>query len=296
MPLVERSNTATTFLKRHPVAIFFFLTFLISWGGVFAVVGPSGLPGTAEEIDRLYGDVVVPMLFAPLLAAIVVSAYLSGWAGVKRLLQGIVIWRAKPIEYAALFLLIPVCALTVLMAFSTVSTDYTPKFLDPENGLQTVFLFLALGFVIGLIEETGWTGFAISRLWRGGAILPLGIGFGVIHGIWHFLVAYWLEGADFGILIIPFLISLWLVALVTMRILIVWVFSRTGSTLLAAMAHASHTGWLYALWPQATTPQQDVIWTTAFAALGLVAVFTLVHFTSPDDRRNISPSPHAQKG
>lgn len=288
MSEVTGSTTKNNILTRHPVMVFFVLAFVISWGGVLAIVLPTGLPGSAENLDRLYGGVFVLMLVAPFVSAIIVSAILSGGAGIRQLWSGIAIWRAKPIEYAAIFLLIPCCALFVLLSLSAISADYTPNFLSADSGFKTVFLFLIFGFVIGLIEETGWTGFALSRLWQGRAIVPLGIGFGFIHGIWHFLVAYWFEGADFGVLIIPFLIFLWVVAVVTLRILIVWVYSRTQSTLLAAIAHASHTGWLFALWPQATTPRQDVIWTTAFAALGLVAVLALVHFTSLKrlDQRN----------
>jgi hypothetical protein len=58
--------------------------------------------------------------------------------------------------------------------------------------------------------------------------------------------------------------------------LTVWVFARTGSTLLAAVTHASHSSWLFALWLLATTPVQDVIWTAAFATLGLVAALAIL--------------------
>jgi membrane protease YdiL (CAAX protease family) len=272
-------------LGRHPVAAFLALAFLISWGGVLAITLPTGIPGSGEALDRLYGSVFLPMLAGPLLSALIVSAFLGGWAGLKRLLRGFTIWRAKPVEYAASFLLIPACALAVLLTLSAVTPAFTPGFLGPNSGFALIALTLAGGLVVGLIEETGWTGFAVSRLLRGHTVLVVAVGLGLIHGFWHLPVTLWAEGAEFGLVFIPYFLAAWVLAIIVMRILIVWVFARTGSTLLAAVAHASHTGWLFVVWPPATTPVQDVIWTAAFGALGLAAVLSVVSLAPPGDQR-----------
>jgi len=49
------------------------------------------------------------------------------------------------------------------------------------------------------------------------------------------------------------------------RILMTWVYARTQSLLLAALMHASYTGWLFVLSP-ATSSGQGLIWQAAFAA------------------------------
>jgi membrane protease YdiL (CAAX protease family) len=265
------------------VIAFFVLAFAISWGGVLAITLPTGIPGHGDNLDRLYGLVFLPMLAGPFLSAIILSYPLGGRAALLRLFQGLTIWRAKPIEYAAIVLLIPTSSFVVLFLLSLVSPAYTPGFLTAETRFGMIALFLMGGLLVGLIEETGWTGFGISRLLSGRSVLALGVGFGIIHGFWHLLVTVWAEGAETGLLLIPQFMTLWVLAIIVMRILIVWVYARTQSTLLAAVAHASHSGWLFAVWPPATTPVQDVIWTGAFGALGLAAVLALVHFAPPDN-------------
>ena len=264
-------------LERHPVAIFLTLAFLISWVGVLAITLPTGIPGTREIINRLSGVVFLPMLAGPVVSALVVSALLGGGAATRALLGDLLVWRAKPIDYAACLFLIPACALTVLFALSAISPAFTPGVLD--SGLLSVVLALGGGFLIGVIEEAGWTGFAVSRLVGRRALLPLAVSLGALHGMWHLPVTVWAEGAEFGLVFVPYFIAAWILAIIVMRILIVWVYERTESTFLAAAAHSSHTGWLFLLWPTGTQPWQDVIWTTAFAILGLVVVLTLVHLT-----------------
>ena len=50
--LVAQAKTQpspTTFIKRHAVAIYYLLTFAISWGGILVLVGgPDGIPGNAR--------------------------------------------------------------------------------------------------------------------------------------------------------------------------------------------------------------------------------------------------------
>lgn len=44
---------STSFITRHPVLMYFALTFAISWGGFVLVVGPGGFPGTGSQFDAL---------------------------------------------------------------------------------------------------------------------------------------------------------------------------------------------------------------------------------------------------
>lgn len=274
----EKSGSRSAFVERHPVTAFFTLAFLISWGGVFAITLPTGIPGQGEAVDRLYGLVFLPMLAGPFLSALILSAILGGRSDLAALLRRLFIWRAGLVEYVVSFALIPACALTVLLSISVVSPEFEPGFLASDSGFATFAPMLLMGFAVGLIEETGWTSFATSRLLHGRSVLTVAVSLGIVHGLWHLPVVVWASGAEYGAAIVPFFLTLWILALVTMRILTVWVFARTGSTLLAAVAHASHSGWLFVLWPLATTPVQDVIWTAAFAMVGLAAALIVFVF------------------
>ena len=55
------------------------------------------------------------------------------------------------------------------------------------------------------------------------------------------------------------------------RLLMTWVYANTQSLLLAALMHASYTGWLFVLYP-ATSLEQGLVWQTALA----VALWTVV--------------------
>ena len=51
------------FIRNHPVVTYFALTFAISWGGVFVVIGGSGgMAGTAPTGDPRFVYAVLAML------------------------------------------------------------------------------------------------------------------------------------------------------------------------------------------------------------------------------------------
>jgi hypothetical protein len=100
---------------------------------------------------------------------------------------------------------------------------------------------------IGIFEELGWTGFVMPTLLRRMRYGVLGTGLiaGVPWAVWHLLVTFWASGAISGefalanYLIDPFLF------LVAFRVLMVWVYDRTGSLQLAMLMHTSLTAsWL----------------------------------------------------
>lgn len=131
--------------------------------------------------------------------------------------------------------------------------------------LSALIVSLALG---------GWVG--LAGLLRGrGVVMATAIGLGAVHGLWHLLSGLWGEGAELRLVFVPYFLTAWILAVVALRILAVWLVERTGSTFLGARAHASHTGGLLAIRPPATAPVQDLLWTAAFAALGLTAVLAV---------------------
>ena len=103
---------------------------------------------------------------------------------------------------------------------------------------------IAAGLAAGIIEEVGWTGFAIPQLKLRYGILTSGLILGFLWGLWHFLVQFWGSGDPSGRfsldLLLPPLIF-YVGVLPAYRALMVWVYDRTQSLLVAMLMHASLT-------------------------------------------------------
>ena len=269
-------------LRRHPVAAFLLLAFAISWGGILVVCLPSGIPGRGAALESLFGPVFLFMLAGPFVAGTAMAFALDGRGGLAALFGGFTRWRVGAVDMLLATCLIPACALAVLLPLSLSSEAYVPGFLGGDGGVTMIALFLAGGLMVALIEETGWTGFATPRMLERRGVLAVAVLLGVVHGVWHFLSNIWAEGAEFGPVFIPYFLTAWILAVVNMRILAVRLYKRTGgSTLIGAVVHASHTGGLLAIWPPATSPVQDLIWTSLFGVLGLVAVLAVTRTAHP---------------
>jgi hypothetical protein len=88
-----------TLLRRYPLTGYFVLVFALAWGGVLCVaegLADSGSsPSTAEV-----GMVALPMLFAPGLAALALTALVEGKAGLRALWARMTRWRVALRWYA----------------------------------------------------------------------------------------------------------------------------------------------------------------------------------------------------
>lgn len=263
--------------KVRSLRVFFLIAFSISWGGILATTWSSGIPGRGAALDDLLIPVFGFMLAGPFLAAVGLSFAEHGGAGLVLLFRGFTIWR---IGWANLILascLIPAAGLVVLLPLSRIAPAFTPGFLAEGGGPWMLAGSLAGGLVVGLIEETGWTGYATPRLLARHRVLTAAILLGVLHGVWHFMSNLWFSGEQFGWAFLPIFVTAWGLALVNMRILAVRLFKRTGgSTLAAAVVHGSHSGGLLALWPVVTSPGQDLAWTAGFTIVGSVALWIAI--------------------
>ncbi len=266
-------------IRRHPVLSYFLLAFAIAWAGVFMLL-PAGDPGK-EELDALLGPVFIAMALGPSLASVLLTAVLGGRSGIKALFGGLVRWRTGPGYYLLALVLVPATALLVLGIFAAVSPVFTPILFSTAGGVPVLITGVSVGLAAGLTEELGWTGFATRRLLIGRSVVAVGLTIGFLHGFWHLLVEYyWGDGASYGRWFIPYFIVAWVLPLTALRLLIVWVFHRTQSTLIAALTHASYTGALVMLWPVGISQGEEMLWTGAFAAT-LGAAFVALNVFGP---------------
>lgn len=265
-------------IRRHQVLTYFLLAFAISWGGILAVVLVAGVPKSSAELIALFVPVYVAMLLGPSVSSLALTLALEGRAGLGALLGIFGRWFVAPRDYL-LALAAPAVALVVLGILSAMSPIYTPTVFTAAGGLPLLATGIVIGLGAGFLEELGWTGFAARRLLSTRGLIATAVLIGVPHGLWHLLVGYfWGDGASFGLWFIPYFIVAWIVTLTALRLLIVWLYQRTQSGLIAALTHAGYTCSLMVLWPVGTSPVQTMVWTTVFAAalLGAVLALTLL--------------------
>jgi membrane protease YdiL (CAAX protease family) len=146
--------------------------------------------------------------------------------------------------YAVAFLTAPLLSGAVLLALSLSSSEYLPTVLTTSDKGALLLQGIVGTFVGGIFEELGWTGFATPTLVRlHYGVLPTGIIVGVLWGVVHLPVYYWGASGDLsGVLLLAVVAANILAWFPPYRVLMVWVYNRTESLLLAMLMHGSATG------------------------------------------------------
>jgi membrane protease YdiL (CAAX protease family) len=133
----------------------------------------------------------------------------------------------------------------------------------------------------GLLEELGWTGFAVPRLRRRYSALTAGLIVGLLWGAWHLLVAFWasrgLAGQSSLANFVAGFLAFYVIALPAYRVLMVWVYDRTDSLLVAMLMHAMLSASTIVLQPMTTG--SHLTWNLVLAAVlwFVVAAVALVN-------------------
>ncbi len=234
-PALRRARAATCVrgrglpaaVRRHPLASYFLLAYLFSWGYWIPVALAGGHPSH------------FPGLLGPMLAALLVTATAQGRAGLRDLLARMGRWRVPLRWYAAA----AVPAMTELLCLGGLLLvgRELPSLarLSTMPGLPTAGWVgvLALAFVInGYGEETGWRGFAWPRLRErhglGGAAVLLAVPWAV----WH-IPTFWLDTGmrGFPLLMLPG----FFIGMVAGAVVLGWLYERArSSVLIVALFHA----------------------------------------------------------
>jgi membrane protease YdiL (CAAX protease family) len=231
--------TATeAFVTRHPLRTYFALAFAVSWAGVLFVVGPGGIPTTIEHLMTIGPAMYVAMLAGPSVAGLLMISLVSGRSGLREVLARLLTWRVGGRWYAVALLTAPFLVMAVSLALSLLSPEFLPAVFMTNNKAPLLLSGLAAGLIVGIFEELGWTGFAIPRMRRRYGVLSTGLLVGVLWGAWHFIM-FWEPGSFSGALPLAVLLVRLFSWLPAYRLLMVWVYDRTGSLLVAMLMHAS---------------------------------------------------------
>lgn len=224
-------------VARHPVAAFL----LIGIGVYVAVV----LIPPLVELEILpfelpfYG--VLGGILGVGLAAFVVTAATDGRAGVEDLARRSLRWRVPWRWYLIALFGVPVAATLLAIAiYRTEALESPPGGWPRALGAVLVVFVLQL-LLFQLAEEIGWTGFLQDRWQDRYSPLKLSAMVALPWAVWHLPDFFVDEGLGIEQLVTaPVFLVIEFIALFFARVLIVWLYDRTGrSVLLVAIFHAS---------------------------------------------------------
>jgi uncharacterized protein len=287
-------TTIRAFIKRHPVLSYFVLAFAISWGGILPIIGGVGaIPGTAEQTTKLFPAVYLVTVAGPSLAGLLLTGLTGGWTAFRELGSRLLKWRVGARWYAVALLTTPLTVMATLLSLSLISPEFLPGFLTTSvKASMLQFGFVAsVGLLTGLLEELGWTGFAIPRLLGRHGVLATGLFVGLLWGAWHFLSNIWGSGTSSGVPLALFMPAILFSFLPPYRMLMVWVYERTESLLVAILMHASLVAFWIISTPVGMVGVPLVTWYLVWAAVlwavvGAVALAQGGHLTpQPPPRR-----------
>ncbi len=261
-------------IRKYPVLTYYALTFAISWGGVLLVIGgPGGIPGTPEQFKTLLPAVVLAMMAGPSVSGILLTGLFYGKVGLREVLSRLLKLRVAVHWYAVAILTAPLLFMAIPFALSLLFPEFLPGLLTADDKASLMLMGIAAGLTT-VLEESGWTGFAIPRLRLRYSILTTGLIVGALWGAWHFLVNFWSSGNPDGglspdLLLHSVFFSIGI--LPAYRVLMVWVYDRTGSLLVTTLMHVSLTASNVILVPL-TTGVPLVAWSLVLAAALWVVV------------------------
>lgn len=257
-------KTIKDFIKKNAVLTYFILTFIFTWGCMGLAVYPSGFPITDEQFETAGALVYVAMLVGPTGAGLLLTGLLEGRAGFRKLRSQLLQWRVNIRWYAVAILTAPIVITTILLGLSVTSAEFQPAVFASDGKLALVLSSIAMGLVVGTFEEVGWTGFAIPRLKLRYGVMSTGLIVGIVWGAWHF-PPFWKSDTFSATLPLILLLGQLFSWLPPYRIIMVWVYDRTDSLLLAVLMHASLMGSLNALVPADLFGSTLITWIFSWA-------------------------------
>lgn len=255
--------TSQPWIRRHPVAAYFALTYLISWTAALVVVAPHLLKH--QHLTKLDGILMFPaMLLGPPIASITLTRALDGGAGLRDLFGRMRRLRIAP-RWLLAILIPPALVIGILFTLGTFdSAVFTHGFFA---------LGISFGLLAGFVEEIGWTGFAYPRMVQEGHRFRAATILGLLWGLWHLPVIDFLGTASPHGSKWPEFAAAFIIAMAGLRILIGWLYLATRSIPMAQLLHASSTASLAMFSPARVTAGQEAFWYALYAAALWVVAF-----------------------
>jgi membrane protease YdiL (CAAX protease family) len=294
------------FINWHAVLTYFTSVFALSWGPGLIIWGPAyltgGVVGNGDEMTSmadpgLFGWLAIltgPLIIAG--AGILVIALAYGKVGLRELRSRLFRWRVGVRWYAVALLTVPLVWTAILGAFSLISKAFLPAIFTAGNKASLLVAGLVGGLVVGLVasffEEIGWTGFATHELGKRHGLLATGLIVGLPWMVLHVPVY---AGLASGAVPPALNVAAIIFYMLAYRVLMVWVYDRTQSVLMAVLMHLMLIVWPFVLpGPPAMVGVPNLIFNLVLGATLWVVVAAVVAADRKKRLRPESGQPSAQ--
>jgi membrane protease YdiL (CAAX protease family) len=182
--------------------------------------------------SSLGGGLILLGAFAPALAALAVTLWTEGRAGVVALLRRIAQWRVATKYYVFGIGFMDAIKLSAEV-IDRASTSAWPRFDTSQWYLIPAAIAFSTPFQAG--EEIGWRGYALPRLAERFGLASASVLLGLIWGLWH-LPQFFIRGGDSYQQSFP----VFVLQVTAMSVAFAWLYTRTnGSLLLTMLLHAA---------------------------------------------------------
>jgi len=228
-------------IKRKPVLTYFVLTLIISWASLLLIMGGGGIMGTKPVPTGRMPLLILGMLLGTSISGLLLTGLMYGRPGFHEMFSKLRRWRVGAGWYGIAILTSPGLVAAALLLLSLFSPEFKPGILTSGNKITLLVSGLMAGILVGLFEELGWTGFAVPRLRLRYGILATGLIVGIVWGLWHMPLFVASARASQSVPPLFKLAVLLFSFLPPFRVLMVWVYDRTGSLLVAMLMHMSQT-------------------------------------------------------
>jgi len=265
------------FIKRNPVFTCFSLAFVISWGLIVILAGPSNIPIDAEQSQKLLPLLYTMMLVGPSASGLLLSGLVDGKAGFQKLRTRLFRWRVSIRWYVYAVFTTPLLATVILFVLSRFSPVYNPGIISSDAKAGIFLTGIFTGLMVGLFEEIGWSGFIIPKLRKRYSIVLTGLMVGLLWGAWHFIL-FWEEDSFSGTLPLLIILGRLFTWLPPFRVFMVWILDRTGSLLIVILTHASLVFTTTVLVPMTLTGKDLLNWLLLWGAVLWIIVLAIALF------------------
>lgn len=259
-------------MHKRPVVWFYILAFGISWLGWLPMV--LGSRGWTFFANPAFQSLLILPAVGPMLAAVIVTRVVYGKPKVQDLFRGLIRWRIGIVWYAVA-VLGPVALLWLGQIITPIFGGTVIQSAVQGDLFPIVISVLVMSLFSNPWEEIGWRGFALPHLQKQHTALIATLVVGVLWGIWHLPLFFWIGNPMSAYPFLP-----WFIGTVAGATIYTWLYNSTqGSLLVVTLFHVA-LNTFGAIVSGVSIEALAILY--CFVALALVIVFGNVNLSRQD--------------